>query len=845
MAKRIGLAANIGRSGPADNTTVPVTQGIPFADGELRNGAPVRVIDGTGRPIPTQALCLATWNRDALYVKWLLVDFQLAVGRDDSLDLFLEYGDGVEPLPPAQPVAVQTAGTDVRISTGALELEFHGGDADFFKAIRVASSGGWRDLLSSKPGPFLHMTDGMGTHYDSFTAAPAPKIVVEDHGPMRASVHIEGYHASADARRFCPYVLRIHAYAGRSDIRVFHTFVFDQDPDRVRLREMGLRFPVDLGAACRTVFGGETEHHAVTSWNECELTQVSANECRVSVDGETRSEGGRSPGWAYWEGTEASVAVVLRDMWQEHPKVIAFDADGIDIQFLPGSVGEPLNLETPWKEEVIRGKNEEELLAGMKEHPRAGVGFKGFLGTADLPDGSAEGNEQSMAQAKAFAEKHLQGRRVSYGDTSWNGSATGLAKTHELWLDFREGAHDSDRVHDWAGLVQQPPIAPADPSYMCATGALRILAPKREDVFPEVEAGLELMFDKLYLEPVRACGLYGMIDYGDLPNCHLRNDGVVYRLFQNEPEFKITDLIGWFNNEGMDLCYTLWQYFARTGQRKYWTVAEANSEHVEDVDTIHTHPTRKGSVGRGHYHNMLHWSGGPSPSHTHVHGWLLHYFFTGNRRAIDVAREAVDATVGRQELSGVLSNRSAQLRREFTSPLASLWAFYETTWEERYGDCARRSLKLFLQTQMESGQFPRDIFTDGARGDQPRTFGGENTGAGGMEGYTLYDAYRITGDPEVKRAIVALADSFVGTGFITADPLGGSDGITAMSIPAVAVAHAYQLTGDERYVSALEKALAQFPEVARQFAEMKGRVCFRAPVAAHQYIGAALAVARR
>jgi hypothetical protein len=55
----------------------PITFGIPFADGALRVGAAVRLVDGNGSPMPAQTQCLATWHRDLEYVKWLLVDAQV------------------------------------------------------------------------------------------------------------------------------------------------------------------------------------------------------------------------------------------------------------------------------------------------------------------------------------------------------------------------------------------------------------------------------------------------------------------------------------------------------------------------------------------------------------------------------------------------------------------------------------------------------------------------------------------------------------------------------------------------------------------------------------------------
>jgi len=60
-------------------------------------------------------------------------------------------------------------------------------------------------------------------------------VVVEEKGPLRVCVLITGHLTSAEGVRFCPYRLRIHLYAGKADLRIFHTFVFDQDPTRVEL----------------------------------------------------------------------------------------------------------------------------------------------------------------------------------------------------------------------------------------------------------------------------------------------------------------------------------------------------------------------------------------------------------------------------------------------------------------------------------------------------------------------------------------------------------------------------------------------------------------------------------
>ncbi len=80
----------------------PVTQGVPFADGELERGAPVRVVSETGQTIPTQSLCLTTWRDDLRFVKWLLVDFQIDLPEGGAQDVYIEYGPRVAAAEPEQ-----------------------------------------------------------------------------------------------------------------------------------------------------------------------------------------------------------------------------------------------------------------------------------------------------------------------------------------------------------------------------------------------------------------------------------------------------------------------------------------------------------------------------------------------------------------------------------------------------------------------------------------------------------------------------------------------------------------------------------------------------------------------
>jgi len=54
----------------------------------------------------------------------------------------------------------------------------------------------------------------------------------------------------------------------------------------------------------------------------------------------------------------------------------------------------------------------------------------------------------------------------------------------------------------------------------------------------------------------------------------------------------------------------------------------------------------------------------------------------------------------------------------------------------------------------------------------------------------------------------------------------------------------YEATRDENYLIVLRETLDQFPEQARQYAEMRAEVVFRVPMTAQQFVAAVLTAVR-
>jgi len=55
------------------------------------------------------------------------------------------------------------------------------------------------------------------------------KVTVEQSGPMRGVVKIEGKHKGPANRAWLPFVVRFYFYAGGDSARIMHTFIFDGD----------------------------------------------------------------------------------------------------------------------------------------------------------------------------------------------------------------------------------------------------------------------------------------------------------------------------------------------------------------------------------------------------------------------------------------------------------------------------------------------------------------------------------------------------------------------------------------------------------------------------------------
>ena len=781
----------------------PLTFGVPFAEGAFPAGTALRAVTADGRQLPMQTSITTTWKKDLQHVKWLLADLQADPSRDGET-VWLEPVKEPTDDPDGRITISKTDGL-LTIDTGALRLKLR---TDFprlkkrewdspFGGCEIKTASGWQETWHG-PGILLYMKDQHGNLYTSLAASPAPKVVIEEPGPLRVCVLITGHLFSAQGVRFCPYRMRLHLYAGKPDIRIFHTFIFDQDPTRVELAAIGLKILVRPGDNAVATIGGATQSQP--AWRDLSLLQTDDRIYTAQRDGAPCGTGEKAPGWAALSGAKTGVVAAVRDFWQEYPKGFRITPDALDVRVWPEDMPQPLRFLPPFDESPIffnGTRDEEEVKRLLAERPNAPLSLKSFCKGFDGQ------TIEDIRWIESIVERYGQGRFCSYNDFMGVETGIGAAKTTEIVLRFSAGPVVDADAAVFAAAVQDPLVAVVDPAYVCATGAFDHFHQAGHPLLANADRYLSDYYPKIITDPVARCRLYGMMRYGHMICLHAPIVYWVYHYYKDTDPEKALRYTGTFNNESVDLLLAMWGQFLRTGDRQHRRQAELATRATADVATVHACPGHEENVGFMHYHSAQVWSAGLSRSHTLVGGLLADYYLTGNRRQREVALEAADSlTLDKLEPCGII-NTFAKLTREFTGPLTVLLDAYQLTWHEKYGTPAERSLNWLLRTSRVPGWLPESVYTRGPRGaeavvdpDVP-----PNSYAACLY-YVWAPAWRLFPSAKLREFILAAADWLVGQSPI-GRTIGYDDPILGL---------AYDLTGNSDYAACALELLSLFPQ---------------------------------
>ena len=593
-------------------TAEGVSWGVPWPQGAVAKDTQFNLTDSAGNSLALQAWPLAYWPDGSL--KWTGFASVAPAGTQGVLTLAAGSAS-------ASSAGLKVTQNDqsITINTGPLECVIARGGQNLVDSIRVggrevARTGQLVCILQDGP----ETTPEDSPPREKFLGA-VRKVTVEQSGPVRAVVKIEGVHRNEKSgREWLPFTVRLYFYAGQTAVRLVHTIVFDGDQEKDFVRGLGIQFAVPMSdhVTNRTVrFGGESgglwseplqpgggspdqeagrpfegrrgfETNAI--WDDFKLAQVSPDGFTIVKRTNPKSTwlhsaaGKRAPGYAFVGDLSGGLGISEKNFWQSYPASLEVD-----------------KASTPTAE----------LTAWLW---------------------SPDGPEMDMRHY----DTHAHGLNTSYEDVQPGMStAYGVARTTDLTL-FPVGPLPSrPATVAMADAGREEPLLVSTPEYIHSTGVFGVWSlPDRSTPFKKaIEDGLDSVL-AYYERQVDDRSWYGFWQFGDFMHSYSAPRHVWHYDWGGH---------AWDNTE-LGASLWLWESFLRTGRADLFRLAENHARNTSETDVYHIGPM----AGLGTRHNVIKWGDGAKEARiSQAAHWRAFYYLTTDERAGDIMHEVTHADI--------------------------------------------------------------------------------------------------------------------------------------------------------------------------------------------------------
>jgi len=648
-----------------------VTWGVPWKEGVLQREENITLFDSSKTPIPVQSWPTAFWPDGS--VKWTA--HAAAFINNVSDCYYLSKGN---PVKPKFELRVSERKEWIEINTGKMVCRINKRGKSIIQSVfygnAIFCTGGKliciREERKGIPGSMKYREE---TFESRITNA-----VVEQKGPVRVVVKVDGVHKSVPGEReWLPFSLRLYFYTGMDSFKVIHTFIYDGDKHKDFIKGLGMQFDIPMSGPFynrHIRFVGDTgvfsealqllltwrpripheiykrqieghplklnlkEHESIVnildsipSWDSYKLVQDSAD--HYCIKKRTKEEccwinaghGKRAGGLAYAGGENGGLAIGLRNIWEKYPASIEFNH---------------------------LTKDE----ANMKI----------WFWSPDCPPMDFR-HYDTQTYVSTYYEGFHELRSTPYG----------IANTSEIVVCCFDSTPSRDMLISMAEKIQSPGLLICEPEYyheVKAFGTWSLIdrgTEKKSWIEDQLNAAIEF-----YKNEIEQRKWYGFWDYGDFMHTY---DAVRHTWRYDMGGY------AWQNTE---LVPTLWLWYAylRSGRPDIFRMAEAMSRHTSEVDIYHIGEY----AGLGSRHNVIHWGCGCKEARISMAGHhRFYYYLTGDERMGDILREVKDADYATKNLDPMRAyypkdqypthTRSGPDWAAFCSNWLAMWERFEDT----------------------------------------------------------------------------------------------------------------------------------------------------------------------
>ncbi len=574
----------------------PVTSGVPIPrSASLVDLARLRLLDANGKPVAAQFTPLARWGGapgDATKpVRWLLLDFQASVTANGVAQYRLVDSGGALPGLPA--LSVSESANAIVVNTGAAQFSISKSDGQLSAP----------NLASPMYG------QAVDTRGATFTTAGPVTATVAMQGTLRTAIQVQGAYRAATGQALLHYTSRYWFYAGQPTVRLFHTV---ENNSLCPLGEYEQLACFDIGSKGSVTFA--------------DLSLVLPTSLRGALNYQVAGES------APLSGALTSDLALYQDSsgteyWNRYTTLKDWD-------------GKPLDTR-PRMQSYVTFRGYRVMLG--KTTVTAGNQAAGWLSVAGPSAGWTIG-------VRDFWQNFPKALRAAPNGTLQIALFPDEFGPRDYGFTLRAGEHKTHEVLlapvTQSSFTAEPLFAQASAAWYVDSGAFGLTAlPNRQD-WPDHEQYIESLlitspahhlddYFKNLPEALARSDFYGIFDFGDWM--------IDYEGFEVAPL-----------NLKYDNDYGMWLQWARTGNSRWFALAEAADRHAADIDILHNHHTpRHWGDGIAFGHSEHDEAGFTNPHRNRnsgspdtafgVPGMLLAFYLTGYDKARDSAVELADA----------------------------------------------------------------------------------------------------------------------------------------------------------------------------------------------------------
>jgi len=598
--------------------TVPtgVSWGVPWPQGTVKKDQAFSLTAPDGSALPLQSWTLAYWPDGS--IKWTGFATTSTPGQSGNLKLSTTSSSAAGQL------KATDAASYIQIDTGPLKCVIDKtGDTivDWMavNGVTVAQKGQLVCILQN--GPETNPEDSPPAREKYLCTIK--KVTLEQSGPVRAVVKIEGMHKGATSgREWLPFTVRLYFYSGETAVRFVHTIVFDGDQEKDFVRGLGVQFAVpmrELPANRHVAFSGEndglwaeplqpgggnaqqelgqsiparpddpTSLNQNAVWDDFKLSQPTPDGFTIVKRTNPTSTwlystaGKRSSGYAFAGDTSGGLGLSVKNFWQSFPAELEVD-----------HANTPMANLTAW------------------------------LWSPDAP-------EMDMRHY----DTHAHGLATTYEDVQPGFStAYGIGRTSELTLFPSSTMAAKPELAAQAKTGTELPMIAASPEYIHSTGVFGFWSVQdRSTPFKSaIEDGLDSTL-AFYEKEVDERSWYGFWQFGDFIHS--------YSATRHDWNY---DWGGhaWDNTE-LGAPLWMWYSYLRTGRADLFRLAEAHTRNTSETVVYHLGPMK----GLGTRHNVIKWGDGAKEARISQSAhWRFYYYLTTDERVGDIMTDNLDADV--------------------------------------------------------------------------------------------------------------------------------------------------------------------------------------------------------